>query len=1154
MDAKRAALFDSAPGLRRPFAPSSIVWKMTLFVGVLVALFGGLLIGVAFFFTSRILRDQIHERLSTLAGDRQEILATTLRQLEERAVQFAKRSRINQLLGEHNRGHLTQEQFRDQAEVILSNTISNTTGLLAAWLEDTAGHRLALVGSESLIAAYSQRRRPVDRTAGGVMVPPVRIGETYGMVFFADVRGNRLESVGRVLLLFDFAPTAGFLTDPHGLGETGEVLVGIAAGEMIHLVLPYRQSSSRTDLSKNDLPPLAQACSGQFGFVRTTDDRGNDILVAYRPVGRPYENWGLIAKIDSAEAYKPVGRLRSVLLALGGVALLLGLLASNVIARQVARPIRRLARTAAAVASGDYSARTLVKSNDEIGALSKAFNRMTEDLSRSYGSLERKISDRTHELEAVRDLLDAFFRISTSRQDPDNIEKTFDSVLRFCAQLGYELAMISLVQRDAGVIRAVRGTGAMSGLVELTVRPLDGDDILAVVVRENRMAVVPDSRLDPHCDQKAIALSGIRGQVILPLASEEVLGTLQVASSQPLDPAILDIRPLNTLAMHTARALTGLRQLEEIRRLNQTLEEHASELARSETALREQTHILESVLVCMGDGVVVADRDGRFLVFNPAAERIVGLGRMDAPPAEWSQRYQIYLPDRVTPYPVTDLPLVRAIRGESVDQAELYIAYPSRDAGTYILVTGRPLRDEEGQLQGGVIVFHDITRRKRGERRLAAQYETTRVLAEAESPSQAYPKILETICESLNWDLGAFWRVDTYTQRLRCATLWRRPSMVLTRFEALTQELSLERDIGLPGRVWACGQSIWISEFVLDSDLPRQAMAKEGGLHAAFAVPVLLRGDCLGVIEFVSHEARQSDEAVLEMMANLGTQIGQFIERHQMRGRVVQSEKLASLGMLSAGVAHEINNPLAYVANNIAVLERDVRVVLTILRLYEQAAASLAETERETAREIDRIAAEFDLAYVKNNMGKLLESTRQGIKRVADIVQNLRGFARVDRASFGQADIHEALRTALEMVHGRMERRAITVEQRLGDLPSVSGSPALLNQVFLNLLVNAMQAIDATHRLDGRIAITTEARNGEVVIEVADNGCGIPDDVLPQIFDPFFTTKAIGDGTGLGLSITHAMVSDHGGRMEVESASGQGSRFRVILPLARPGS
>ena len=172
--------------------------------------------------------------------------------------------------------------------------------------------------------------------------------------------------------------------------------------------------------------------------------------------------------------------------------------------------------------------------------MSTAFNRMTEDLARSYGTLERRISERTRDLEAVRDLLDAFFRISTSQLDPDNIDKTFDSVLRFCSRLGYDLAMISLADHDAGVIRAARALGAMTGVVELTVRPLDGDDILAVAVRAGRAIVVPDSRLDPRCDPAAVALSGIRGQVILPLVSAEVLGTLQVASRSPIDPDRLD--------------------------------------------------------------------------------------------------------------------------------------------------------------------------------------------------------------------------------------------------------------------------------------------------------------------------------------------------------------------------------------------------------------------------------------------------------------------------------------------------------------------------------------------------------------------------------------------------------------------------------------
>jgi len=1144
---------DSAVSSWRSFVRSSIVWKLTLFVGILVALNDGVLIGVAYITTSGILRDQVQERLTTVAADRQGMLASSLEQEEERATQFAKRSRIHQLLADRANGTMTPEQFREETERILSTARNNTTGFLAIWIEDDAGGVLAASAPEGLVEEYSRRRRPGEKPRVGLVDPPRRVAGTFGVLFCAEVVGAEERVLGMVMLVADFGPIGVFMVDPRGLQETGEVLVGVANGDTIRLILPPRLRSPVAEVASSELPSLSAAAAGQFGFMRTIDYRGQDVLVAYRPVGVKYPGWGLIAKIDSAEAEAPVRLLRGLLLALGGATLALGLGASNAIARRFARPIRRLAKTSAAVAAGDLSVRSEVRSSDEIGALSTAFNRMTEELARSYATLERRISERTRDLEAVRDLLDAFFRISTSRQDPDNIEKTFDSVLRFCARLGYDLAMISLVDREAGVLRAVRATGTMTGLVERTVRRLDGDDILAVVVRENRVVVVADSTVDPRCDLALVTQAGICGQIVLPLVSDDVVGTLQVAVRSPLDAGHLDLRPLETLATHTARALTGLRQLEEIRRLNQSQEQHALELARSEAALREQTRILQSVLDCMGDGVVVADSNARFLVFNPAAERILGQGRVDDPYQDWSRLYEIFLPDRLTPYPVEDLPLMRAIRGESSDQAELYIAHPSRDDGTWILVTGRPLRDDHGELQGGVVVFHDISRRKKSERRLEAQYETTRVLAEADSPTQATLKILETICESLDWDLGAFWRVDPHTQRLRCAATWRRPALTAPKFEAMTRTITLDRGAWLAGHVWADAQPAWIPELARDDTILRRSVAEEEGLHAAFAVPILLRGDCLGVLEFFSREGRPTDDAILEMMANLGTQIGQFIERYQMRARVNQSEKLASLGMLSAGVAHEINNPLAYVANNLAVLERDIRFLLTLLALYEKADDSIAVNQPELTRQIALLADEFDLSYVKDNMGKILHSTRQGVKRVADIVQSLRGFARLDRASVDQADIHEALQTAVEMIRGRLNRRNITLEEHLGDLPPVAGSAAQLNQVFLNLLVNAMQAIEATQREDGLIIITTEKHAGEIIVSVADNGCGISDEIRPQIFDPFFTTKGVGDGTGLGLSITHSMVQDHGGRMEVESSHGQGACFRVILPVARIG-
>jgi two-component system, NtrC family, sensor kinase len=637
----------------------------------------------------------------------------------------------------------------------------------------------------------------------------------------------------------------------------------------------------------------------------------------------------------------------------------------------------------------------------------------------------------------------------------------------------------------------------------------------------------------------------------VPLVSDLVLGTLQVASHLPLDSARVDLRPLETLANHTARALTGIRQLEEIRRLNKSQELHAEELARSELALREKTRILQSVLDCMGDGVVVADSNALFLVFNPAAARMLGHGQTDASSQDWSRHYEIFLPDRTTPYPVDDLPLVRAIRGESVDNAELYIAYPSRENGTWILVTGRPLRDEYGALQGGVVVFHDITLRKKAERRLAAQNETTRVLAEADSPAESIQKVLQTICECLDWDLGAFWRVDSPTQRLRYSAVWRRSDVQNSALEAMNRHLVIERGVGLTGRAWDRSEPDWVSELAADSSFVCRSAATADGFRAAFAVPILFRGQCLGVLEFFSLVSRPADPALLEMMGGVGTQIGQFMDRHQMRTRVVQSEKLASLGMLSAGVAHEINNPLAYIATNLAVLDRDTRSLLTLITMYENGHESLATAQPELHRRIERFASEFDLAYVRENMGKILESTRHGVKRVAAIVQNLRGFTRLDQAEDNQADINEAISAALEMLRGRLDRYGIAIEEHKSEIPLVAGSPAQLNQVFLNLLVNAMQAIEVLDRDDGRITIMTEAKAGEILVEVIDNGCGIPEENLPRIFTPFFTTKEVGDGTGLGLSISHGIIQDHGGRLQVESIAGQGTCFRVILPIAR---
>jgi signal transduction histidine kinase len=232
------------------------------------------------------------------------------------------------------------------------------------------------------------------------------------------------------------------------------------------------------------------------------------------------------------------------------------------------------------------------------------------------------------------------------------------------------------------------------------------------------------------------------------------------------------------------------------------------------------------------------------------------------------------------------------------------------------------------------------------------------------------------------------------------------------------------------------------------------------------------------------------------------------------------------------------------------VLERDCRGLSELLEAHEPAHPVLAAACPEVAVRIDQIAEAIDLPYIRANLGRLLTSTRQGVKRISSIVENLRRFARVDQAAVDRVDLQQAIASSLELIRGQLEQRQITVvQQECGVLPVVC-APAQINQVVLNLLVNAMQAIEATGRAAGRIEIETRARGDEMILEVADDGCGIPAEVLPRIFDPFFTTKPVGQGTGLGLAISHGIVVDHGGRIEVESTPGRGSRFRVILPIA----
>jgi signal transduction histidine kinase len=270
---------------------------------------------------------------------------------------------------------------------------------------------------------------------------------------------------------------------------------------------------------------------------------------------------------------------------------------------------------------------------------------------------------------------------------------------------------------------------------------------------------------------------------------------------------------------------------------------------------------------------------------------------------------------------------------------------------------------------------------------------------------------------------------------------------------------------------------------------------------------------------------------------------------HRLRGTqaaLAQTEQLASLGRLAAGVAHEINNPIAYVINNLAVLRRDVQAMLKVLDKYREGREALAFARPELAEQAARLEDEMDLAYFLENHARMFDRSAEGLHRIRAIVQNLRDFARLGEAEYKEADLNASLRSTLEAYRHELEKNELRIETDFRELAPLACRPAKLNQVFSHILQNAIQASDAGGLIEVR---TRPDGDGAVLVEVEDHAGGIPPEHLPHIFEPFYTTKPVGGGAGLGLSVSYGIVREHGGSLEVESTVGRGSLFRVRLPL-----
>ncbi len=295
-----------------------------------------------------------------------------------------------------------------------------------------------------------------------------------------------------------------------------------------------------------------------------------------------------------------------------------------------------------------------------------------------------------------------------------------------------------------------------------------------------------------------------------------------------------------------------------------------------------------------------------------------------------------------------------------------------------------------------------------------------------------------------------------------------------------------------------------------------------------------------GVLTDITERRAQTEELTATLAAQ--RQLNKRLE--EAHNQLLQSEKMASIGQLAAGVAHELNNPIGFVHSNLGTLESYLRDLMEIVDAYAKALEEGTDPAAQRAV-IARLREEYDFDYVRGDIVQLLSESKDGLSRVRKIVQDLKSFSHVSEQEWQWADLHQGLDSTLNIVWNELKYKCQVVKE-YGDIPKIHCLISQLNQVFMNLLVNASHAIETK----GTITIRTRQLGDDAVcIEVSDTGKGIAPEHLTRIFEPFFTTKPVGKGTGLGLSLAYGIIDKHHGRIEVESALGVGTTFRIILPI-----
>jgi PAS domain S-box-containing protein len=670
-----------------------------------------------------------------------------------------------------------------------------------------------------------------------------------------------------------------------------------------------------------------------------------------------------------------------------------------------------------------------------------------------------------------------------------------------------------------------------------------------------------------------------------------------------------------------------------------------TERKRAEEALRQSEAYLAEAQRLAHTGSWAYDHVlGKVTHYSDEAFRLWGLDprRPSGPPQLEETRQLIHPGDRERVFEQ-----LAQTFGDKVEYDQQYRIVLPDGTVRHLRSIGHPVLNQTGELVEYFGSVMDVTEHGHAEHRLVVQHRVTRILAEAATAEEAIPKILEMMGEWPGWDLGALWQNDRHAGVLRCAELWHTPSLQAAQFEAVTRTSTFSPGTGLPGRVWASGAPAHIPDVTRDANSPRAAIAAREGLRGAFAFPILLGREVLGVIEFFSRDVWQADQNLVDMMATVGRQIGEFTKRaaavNELRLRVnmLQQLPVAAWSVTPDGTPDIVNqlwfeytgqtseyvnsHPDAWMSSihpedrevasriywegirsgrgftmearflracdgtyrwhlNRAVAVRDpegniLRFVGTSTDVHDfrQMQEELRNTQAEFAR-ITRVVTMGELTAsiaheVNQPLGAIvtsaaacerwlaakppqMEKARRALERIVndgrragEVIKRIRALMKRQAPRKDWLNVNETILEVIALTQYELHRNDIVLETRLTEgLPRVPGDRVQCQQVLLNLIVNAIEAMSGIGQRRRELTIVSATDGPDAVrVDVRDSGTGLDPERATQLFEPFYTTKS--EGLGIGLSISRSIVEAHGGRLTAVANAPHGAVFCIWLPI-----